>query len=284
MDKKQKENFEKIKDDFKFEDPNDNFWLVKFPIYDQNSNQFVENYSYKKGNYYDIKNVNEAAIEQNTKQVLLKGRHKLVDNVFRSPRYYMQTENGQYAKLDLDSNYEVKDQGFKRARYPFFRPTDQCSVSRQEAGGVCFQEACRQHDLCFQTLAKPSGSNLDEHFNKCNANFEENIGKLCAVNKTGGTIGWMRNMSCQSWKHLFYTGVQWGDAVIEQHKGYSFNKSQIDQSRYLNTLYNEINDQNCLNDDVSKNCIKMRQLIDKLRLFRGRYKLNQREAKDVSRK
>ncbi|MBL6989625.1 MAG: hypothetical protein ISR65_07595 [Bacteriovoracaceae bacterium] len=284
MDQRQQENFKKIKKDFIFEDPNQNDWMIKFPVYDNASTRWVEDYSFERGNYYEISNVDEATAVFQTKQVVSRGRHRLTSKVSQSPIYFMKNTDGKYEELNLDNNERIRDKGFKKPRYPFFRPTDQCSVARQEAGGVCFQEACRQHDLCFQTLPKPGGDNLDGHFKKCNSDFKKNIEKLCEANQKNSITGWINNKSCQTWKHLFYAGVQWGEAVTEQHKGFSFNQSQIDQAEYLNVLYIDLRDTLCVDNNNNLNCQKILTLSDKLRVFRAKHALDQTNAKDVKRK
>lgn len=262
MDKEQKDNFEKIKDSFEFEDPKKNAFVIKFPIYNSDTKKIEENYSYKKGDYYDIDGVNERRNNITLQKVSYNENGDLIKEEQSTPEYFMKDSDGKYSALELNNSRALKSAGFKKAKYPFFRPTDQCSAPMQGNGRVCFQEACRQHDLCFQTLTDTKTTRFDQHFNKCNNKFERNIGKLCDENIKKGLFGWTGNMGCHSVKKVFYGAVQWAEGV-GLDKGKSFKQSQKDQHKYLTRLYENIERKYCLRSS-SQICLDLDEKINNL--------------------
>lgn len=236
MDKTQNKNFSKIEKDFIKEDPNKNKWFVKLPIFDKKEKKFYGSYSLKNGDYYKVNQENISTSIRRTVKTTVFGKAK--QESFRVPSYYLINKEGKPEELNLDKKISHLNKSFKRPRYPFFRPTDQCSVpyvNIQGVGGVCFQNACKQHDYCFQSLPSDLSITQLDHFNKCNNDFKNNIDLLCKANEKKGIWGSIKNRVCETGQRTFYNAVQSADAYTPpkfRHAN-SFYKSQNDQ---LNTL------------------------------------------------
>ncbi len=65
----------------------------------------------------------------------------------------------------------------------YYRSDDNCSVIRDQMGGVDISEACRSHDYCYRRLSSPAGSDeAKADFQKCNVVFGEDIVRICEQN------------------------------------------------------------------------------------------------------